>query len=106
MTTPETVGKAIAEDFRRRRIEKNITRKAIAEEAKVALPNVARFEQKGEISLHNLIRLARTLGYTAELQSIFSKPKFSTMEELQQINRNKSKKKAYPTKPNLPDDPH
>ena len=63
--------------------------------ADVPLSNVARFEQKGLISLTNLIRLAVALGYTAELKGVFSEPKFSTMEELAQIRKNTGKKKAY-----------
>lgn len=95
LTNPESVGRDLAADFRKRRIEKNITRKLMAEKSKVALATLTRFEQKGEISLHNLVRLAMALGYTSEIKSIFSQPKFSTMEELDQINRNQGKKKAY-----------
>lgn len=98
MTNLNTVGQAIADDFRCRRIEKNMTRKMVSEMSKVALANITRFEQKGEISLHNLIRLAMALGYTSEIKGIFSEPKFSTMAELELIKRNMNKKKAYPNK--------
>ena len=60
------------------------------------LSNVARFEQKGLVSLPNLIKLAMALDYTAELKGIFSEPKFSTKDELTQIRRNTGKKKVYP----------
>ena len=43
----------MAEDFRNRRIEKGITREEIAKMAGIATSNVARFEQKGLISLKN-----------------------------------------------------
>lgn len=99
LTTPDTVGKEIADDFRKRRIEKNITRKNMAEMSDVALANITRFEQKGEISLHNLIRLAIALGYTGEIKSLFATPKYSTTEELLQIHRNAGKKKARSSKP-------
>lgn len=92
---PDEVAMALAGDFRRRRIEKNLTRKRVAELAGVAESNVARFEQKGLISLHNLIALAMALQYTAEVKGIFSQPKYSTMEELLQIRRNANKKKAH-----------
>ena len=35
------------------------------------------------------------LGYTADIRSLFSEPKYSTMEELTQIRKNQNKKKAH-----------
>lgn len=89
------IAKEIAGDFRKRRIEKNLTREQVAEQAGVAVSNIVRFEQKGLISLKNLIGIAMALGYTSELKAVFSQPKYSTMEELTQIRRNQNKKKAY-----------
>lgn len=96
LPSADDIGKSIASDFRTRRIEKGVSRVEIASRADVPLSNVARFEQKGLISLTNLIKLAIALDYTAELKGIFSEPKFSTMEELTQIRKNTGKKKAYP----------
>lgn len=87
----------IAGDFKKRRIEKNLTRRDIAERSGVSISNIARFEQKGLISLGNLIEIAIVLNYTSEIKSVFSQPKYSTMEELTQIRRNTGKKKAYHT---------
>lgn len=92
----------IATDFRQRRIEKGITRAEIAQKADVAMANVARFEQTGQISLKNLIELAWALGYLPEVSNLFAEAKFSTMAELDQIRKNKGKKKAY-RKSNTPD---
>lgn len=85
----------LAEDFRRRRIEKNLTRDKVAETAGVAVSNVVRFEQKGLISLKNLIALAVAMGYASEIKNMFAVPKYSTMEELTEIRKNAKKKKAY-----------
>lgn len=95
LDNPDEIAKDIANDFRKRRIEKNLTREQIAETSGVAVSNIVRFEQKGLISLKNLIGIAMALGYTSEVSHIFSEPKYSTMEELQQIRRNKDKKKAH-----------
>lgn len=94
---PDTdeVARKLAYDFRSRRVEKGITREAMAARSGVPLSNIARFEQKGLISLKNLIQLAIALGYLGEIQGIFSKPKYSTMDELLQIRHNTGKKKAY-----------
>lgn len=95
ITDSEDVAKEIADNFRKRRVEKNLTRDQVAEMSGVAMSNIVRFEQKGLISLKNLIGLARALGYSSEIKSIFALPKYSTMEELTQIRRNQNKKKAH-----------
>lgn len=72
---PDEIAHDMANDFRKRRIEKNLTREQVAEESGVAVSNIIRFEQKGLISLKNLISIAMTLGYTHEIKNIFSEPK-------------------------------
>lgn len=91
----DDIAKGIADDFRKRRIEKNLTREQIAEKSGVAISNIVRFEQKGLISLKNLIGIAMALEYTSEVKSIFSEPKYSTMEELTQIRKNTGKTRAH-----------
>lgn len=91
----DDIAKTIADDFRKRRIEKNMTREQIAEKSGVAVSNIVRFEQKGLISLKNLIGIAMAMEYTSEVKSLFSEPKFSTMEELTQIRKNSGKSRAH-----------
>lgn len=91
---PDTVAAKIAADFRRRRVEKGLTREQVASKSGVAASNIVRFEQKGLISLKHLIGIAMALGYTYELKNIFAEPKYSTMEELSQIRRNAHKTRA------------
>ena len=74
----------IADAFRKRRIEKNLTREQVAEQSGVVVSNIVRFEKKGLISLKNLIGIAIALCYTSEIKSLFDQPKYSTMEELTQ----------------------
>ncbi len=85
----------LAQDFRKRRIEKNMTREEIAKKSGVAVSNIVRFEQKGLISLKNLIGIAIAMGYTSEVKNIFAEPKYSTIEELTQIRRNTGKTRAH-----------
>ncbi|MDE6266465.1 MAG: helix-turn-helix domain-containing protein [Muribaculaceae bacterium] len=85
----------VAENFRKRRVEKNITRQNIAEKSGVPISTVARFEQKGLIAFESLIKLAMTLGYTSEIRNLFGTPKFNTMEELDLIRRKSNDKRAY-----------
>ena len=91
----DDIANAIADDFRKRRIEKNLTREQVAEKSGVAIANLVRFEQKGLISLKNLIGIAMAMEYTSEVKSIFAEPKYSTMEELTQIRKNTGKSRAH-----------
>ena len=91
----DDIARVLADDFRKRRIEKNLTRKQIAEMSGVAMGNIVRFEQKGLISLKNLIGIAMALGYISEVKRIFAEPKYSTMEELTQIRKNTGKTRAH-----------
>lgn len=91
----ENVAMTIAGDFRKRRIEKNLTREMVADQSGVALSNIRRFEQKGLISLKNLISIAIVLDYKSEIKGIFSRQKYSTMEELTEIRKNAGRKAAH-----------
>ena len=95
LESEDDIALKLAEDFRHRRIEKNLTREEMAQMAGIAVSNLARFEQKGLISLKNLIALAMALGYSSEINNLFATPKYTTMEELTQIRQNANKKKAY-----------
>ena len=44
---PDEIAKEMANDFRKRRIEKNMTREQVADKSGVAVSNIMRFEQKG-----------------------------------------------------------
>lgn len=92
----EEIALEVAANFRKRRVEKNITRQRIADLSGVPLSTIARFERKGLISLESLIKLAMALGYTSEVRHIFGSPKFSTMEELTLIRSKSGDKRAYP----------
>lgn len=94
MTDSDAIARDIADNFRRRRVEKNLTREQVAGLSGVAQANIARFEQKGLVSLANLISLAIALGYTADIHQLFSQPKYTTMEELTMIRQNSKKKRA------------
>ncbi len=85
----------VAGNFRKRRVEKNITRQHMAELSGVPLSTLARFEQKGLIAFESLVKLAMALGYTAEIKDLFGTPKFDTMEELDIIRHKSKDKRAY-----------
>ncbi len=89
------IARQVAENFRKRRVEKNITRQHISELSGVPLSTVARFEQKGLIAFESLIKLAMALGYASDVRGLFSTSKYTTMEELDMIRRKSGDKRAY-----------
>ena len=95
LESEDDIALKLAEDFRHRRIEKNLAREEMAQMADIAVSNLVRFEQKGLISLKNLIALAMALGYSSEIKNLFATPKYTTMEELTQIRQITNKKKVY-----------
>lgn len=50
LDNPDDIAMQVAENFRKRRVEKNITRERMAELSGVPLSTLARFEQKGLIA--------------------------------------------------------
>ncbi|MDE7387049.1 MAG: helix-turn-helix domain-containing protein [Muribaculaceae bacterium] len=95
LDNPNDIMMLVAENFRKRRVEKNITRQRMAELSGVPLSTLARFEQKGLIAFESLIKLAMALGYTTEIKDLFNAPKFDTMEELDLIRQKSNDKRAY-----------
>lgn len=91
----EDIARHVADSFRKRRVEKNITRERISALSGVPLSTVARFEQKGLIAFESLIKLAMALGYSPDVRSLFGTSKFDTMEELDMIRRKSGDKRAY-----------
>lgn len=92
----DEMARQVAENFRLRRVEKNITRQKISELSGVPLSTVARFEQKGLIAFESLVKLAMALGYSRDVRDLFSTAKFDTMEELDMIRQKSGDKRAYP----------
>lgn len=84
----------LAKDLQRRRLEKNITRKMLAELSGVSLSVIVKFESQHKISLESFVALGKSLGYSKEIKAVLSEPKYSTMEELDAIHRNKHRKRA------------
>lgn len=91
----DDIARQVAENFRKRRVEKNITRQHISELSGVPLSTVARFEQKGLIAFESLIKLAMALGYASDVRGLFGTSKYTTMEELDMIRRKSGDKRAY-----------
>ena len=94
MNTPEDIIRDLSANLKKRRLEKNLSRKALSELSSVPAPTIAKFESVGKISLESYVALCKALGYAAEVKALLSEPKYSTMQELDAINRNKDRKRG------------
>ncbi len=94
LETPEELLSVLANNLQRRRLEKGLSRAALTEMSGVPTPTIAKFERQHSISLSSFVALAKAMGYANDIKSLLSEPLFSTMEELEQINKNKNRKKG------------
>lgn len=72
----------IASNVQKLRKRKKISQKELAERSGVSLGSIKRFEQTGEISLQSLTKIAISLRVEDELESLFTYPKFESIEEI------------------------
>ena len=84
----------LAGRLKARRLEKGLSRQALAEISGVPAPTIARFEQKYAISMRQYIDFAITLGYTDQLEPLMREPIYKTLEELETIRNNQNRKRG------------
>ena len=84
----------LAENVKMRRLEKKLSMRTLSEMSDVPLSTIKHFEQKHAISLESFVRIAKALGYAEEIQNLLAEPKYDTMEELIEINRNKNRRRG------------
>ncbi len=94
MDSSDDLAVRLSENAKRRRLEKGLSRKALSILSGVPVPTIAKFERQHCISLVGFLALAKALGYTDALKSLLAEPVYSTMEELDTINRNKNRKRG------------
>ncbi|WP_293672173.1 helix-turn-helix transcriptional regulator [uncultured Parabacteroides sp.] len=94
LDTVENLLQIIAQNLQKRRLEKNLSREVLSQLSGVPAPTIAKFEQKHTISLASFVALAKALGYSKEVKALLSEPQYSTMEELEDINKNKNRKRG------------
>lgn len=80
-TWPE-INTDIAKRMAKLRKRKKLTQKELSVKAGVSLGSLKRFEQSGEISLQSFTKLAIALEVEGELESLFSRVPFESIEEI------------------------
>ena len=84
----------LAENVKARRLEKKISTKSLSEMSGVPASSIQRFELKHTISLESYVKLAKALGYSEDIMQLLAEPKYDTMEELLEINKNRTRKRG------------
>ena len=92
--TTADILKIVAQNLQKRRLEKGLSRNSLSKISGVPAASIAKFEQKHTISLASYAALANALGYTKAVKELLSQPLFSTMAELDMINKNKKRKRG------------
>lgn len=92
--TAEDILRLLAQNLQKRRLEKGLSRENLSRLSGVPAPTIAKFEQKYVLSLTSYVALAKALGYTQSIRELLSEPLYSTMEELDTINKNKQRKRG------------
>ena len=84
--TPHDIQMHIADNLKKKRKEANLRQEELSNKANVSFGSLKRFENKGEISLKSLIKIAIALKCENELYELFTKKKYNSIEEI--INEN------------------
>ena len=80
--TWKEINTEIAERMVQLRKRKKLSQKSLALRSGVSLGSLKRFEQTGEISLQSLTKIAIALEVEGELEELFSKVPFASIEEV------------------------
>ena len=84
----------LAQNLKARRLEKKLSTKSLSEMSGVPASSIQRFELKRSISLESYVKLAKALGYSEEIMQLLAEPKYDTMEELLELNKNRTRKRG------------
>lgn len=93
-TTFEEILVMLSRQIKKRRLEKGYTRLSLQEVSGVPAPTIARFETASRISLESFVKLAMALGYQDEILGVFKECKYSTMEEMETIKKNRNRQRG------------
>ena len=94
LDSPEELLRLLARNLQKRRLEKALSRQTLSRMSGVPAATIAKFEQKHSISLTSYVALAQALGHSTALKNLLSEPQYSTMDELENIHKNKGRKRG------------
>lgn len=84
---PSDVTKRLASRMKNIRKRKKLTQKQLAGRSNVSYATLRKFESTGQISLESFVKLAMELGVVNEINELFTRPVYNSIEEV--INESK-----------------
>jgi len=91
---PVYIAEYIAVNFKKRRLELNLTQQILSTRSGVSLGSIKRFEKTSEISLKHLLMTAVVLQVTEDFYSLFSKKQYSSISEIENTYKTKIRQRA------------
>ena len=91
-STPDAILKGIARRVKSQRLERNLTQRAFARRAGIGYDAYRRFENTGEITLHNLVLCAIALDDIEGFMELFSKRSYQSIDDLLKTEKVKQRK--------------
>lgn len=92
--SPNNILKGIAGRVKERRLERDLTQKAFAKRAGVGYDAYRRFENSGQITLHNLVLCAIALDDVEGFEELFTKKSYQSMDDLLNTGETKKRKRG------------
>lgn len=71
--SPFEIAKEIAKKAQEKRLKLNLSQQTLSEKSGVSYGTLKKFEQKGQISLESLLKLALALGEMDQFENLFAK---------------------------------
>lgn len=91
-STPEILLEQIAQRAKALRLQQNLSRRTLSEKSGVKESTLKRFETTGEISFHNLLKLAYALKSMEAFETLFQKQEPLSINNLNTPERQRGRK--------------
>lgn len=92
METTDDIMRLLSQQLKARRLERGLSREALAMMSGVPVSTIAKFEQQATLSLRQYVAICKALGYKDPLKQLMAQPIYHTMEELETIQNNQHRK--------------
>ena len=92
--SPFEVANEIAKKAQEKRLKLNLSQQTLSEKSGVSYGTLKKFEQKGQISLESLLKIALVLGEMDQFEHLFAKTNHKLPASLDELLDDKSRKRG------------
>lgn len=94
MKSPFEMAKEIAKKAQEKRLKLNLSQQTLSEKSGVSYGTLKKFEQKGQISLESLLKIALALGEMDKFENLFTKGDDKLPASLDELLDNNPRKRG------------